>query len=80
MKVVSQDSTGGWARAGLIVRNDLSADGSPGYVNLAVTPSNGCVLSWDSGQDGTFDSIKTAGSFAAPVFLRLTRAGFRLHG
>lgn len=75
VKVVSQDSTGGWARAGLIVRNDLSADGSPGYVNLAVTPSNGCVLSWDSGQDGTFDSIKMGGSFTAPVFLRLTRAG-----
>ncbi|SOD83558.1 alpha-N-acetylglucosaminidase [Streptomyces sp. 1222.2] len=75
VKVVSQDSTGGWARAGLIVRNDLSTDGSPGYVNLAVTPSNGCVLSWDSGQDGTFDSIRLAGSFAAPVFLRLTRAG-----
>ncbi|MET7688967.1 alpha-N-acetylglucosaminidase TIM-barrel domain-containing protein [Streptomyces sp. NPDC005483] len=75
VKVVSQDSTGGWARAGLIVRNDLSADGSPGYVNLAVTPSNGCVLSWDSGDDGRFDSIKMAGSFTAPVFLRLTRAG-----
>ncbi|MEH0416266.1 alpha-N-acetylglucosaminidase [Streptomyces sp. B21-083] len=75
VRVASQDSTGGWARAGLIVRDDLSVDGSPGYVNLAVTPSNGCVLSWDSGQDGTFDSIKLAGSFAAPVFLRLTRAG-----
>ncbi|MDR3083902.1 MAG: alpha-N-acetylglucosaminidase C-terminal domain-containing protein, partial [Streptomyces sp.] len=47
VKVASQDSTGPWARAGLIVRNDLSADGSSGYVNLAVTPSNGCVLSWD---------------------------------
>ncbi|MET8416850.1 alpha-N-acetylglucosaminidase [Streptomyces sp. NPDC005134] len=80
VKVASQDSTGGWARAGLMVRNDLSADGSPGYVNLAVTPSNGCVLSWDSGQDGTFDSIKVAGSFAAPVFLRLTRAGSAYKG
>ena len=46
--------TGGWARAGLIVRNDLSADGggSAGYVNLAVTPSNGCALCWDADGDG----------------------------
>ncbi|MGP4005115.1 alpha-N-acetylglucosaminidase [Streptomyces sp. 4N124] len=73
--VTSQDPTGGWARAGLIVRNDLSTDGSAGYVNLAVTPSNGCVLSWDSGANGTFDSIRQAGPFTAPVHLRLTRSG-----
>lgn len=57
------------------MRNDLSTDGSAGYVNLAVTPSNGCVLSWDSGANGTFDSIRQAGPFTAPVHLRLTRTG-----
>ncbi|WP_328351179.1 hypothetical protein OG800_06750 [Streptomyces sp. NBC_00445] len=56
------------------MRNDLSTDGSAGYVNLGVTPSNGCVLSWDSGANGTFDSIRQAGPFTAPVHLRLTRA------
>ncbi|MGY0056115.1 hypothetical protein ACWY4P_06090 [Streptomyces sp. LZ34] len=75
VRVVSQDATGGWARAGLIVRNDLAANGSAGYVNLAVTPSNGCALSWDTGEDGTFDSVAVKGSFAAPVQLRLTRSG-----
>ncbi|WP_371673044.1 alpha-N-acetylglucosaminidase C-terminal domain-containing protein [Streptomyces sp. NBC_00289] len=75
VKVVSQDTTGGWARAGLIVRNDLSANGSAGYVNLAVTPSNGCALSWDANGDGTFDSIAMSGSLGAPAHLRLTRAG-----
>ena len=77
VQVTSQDSTGGWARAGLIVRNDLSADGggSAGYVNLAVTPSNGCALSWDSDGNGTFDSVEVTGSFSAPVHLRLTRSG-----
>ncbi|MFF7656151.1 alpha-N-acetylglucosaminidase TIM-barrel domain-containing protein [Streptomyces sp. NPDC007983] len=77
VRVTSQDSTGGWARAGLIVRNDLSADGdgSAGYVNLAVTPSNGCALSWDSDGNGTFDSVELAGSLTAPVHLRLTRSG-----
>ncbi|WP_329537026.1 alpha-N-acetylglucosaminidase C-terminal domain-containing protein (plasmid) [Streptomyces sp. NBC_01450] len=73
--VTSQDATGGWARAGLIVRNDLSDDGSAGYVNLAVTPSNGCALSWDADGDGRFDSIALSGAFTAPVRLRLTRSG-----
>ncbi|WP_343242869.1 NEW3 domain-containing protein [Streptomyces sp. SID12501] len=73
--VTSQDATGGWARAGLVARNDLGAQGSAGYVNLAVTPSNGCALSWDTDGDGRFDSIALAGSFTAPVRLRLTRAG-----
>lgn len=73
--VTSQEAGGGWARAGIIVRNDLSANGSAGYVNLAVTPSNGCALSWDSDGNGTFDSIALSGSFTAPVRLRLTRSG-----
>ncbi|GAA2494516.1 alpha-N-acetylglucosaminidase TIM-barrel domain-containing protein [Streptomyces longisporus] len=73
--VTAQDTTGGWARAGLVVRNDLAAQGSTGYVNLAVTPSNGCALSWDADGDGRFDSIELAGSFTAPVRLRLTRSG-----
>ncbi|MGP3983190.1 alpha-N-acetylglucosaminidase [Streptomyces sp. KR80] len=73
--VTAQDRTGPWARAGLIVRNDLTENGVGGYVNLAATPSHGCVLSWDSGGDGTIDSIRLAGSFTAPVHLRLSRAG-----
>lgn len=75
VRVASQDNTGGWARAGLIVRNELAVNGSTGYVNLAVTPGNGCVLSWDAGGDGRFDTIAMKGSFAAPVYLRLTRSG-----
>jgi len=75
VRVTSQDDTGGWARAGLIVRDDLTAQGSGGYVNLAVTPSNGCVLTWDADGNGTFDSIATAGAATAPVHLRLSRTG-----
>jgi alpha-N-acetylglucosaminidase len=75
VRVTAQDPTGGWARAGIVVRNDLTAQGSAGYVNLAVTPSNGCALSWDADGDGRFDSIELSGSFTAPVRLRLTRSG-----
>ncbi|MGW1562478.1 alpha-N-acetylglucosaminidase [Streptomyces sp. NPDC002144] len=75
VRVTAQDPTGGWARAGIVARNDLAAQGSAGYVNLAVTPSNGCALSWDTDGDGRFDSIELSGSFTAPVRLRLTRSG-----
>ncbi|MET7476992.1 alpha-N-acetylglucosaminidase [Streptomyces sp. NPDC005648] len=73
--VTAQDTTGGWARAGLVVRDDLAVQGSAGYVNLAITPSNGCALSWDADGDGRFDSIELSASFTTPVRLRLTRSG-----
>ncbi|OLZ65361.1 alpha-N-acetylglucosaminidase [Streptomyces sp. IMTB 2501] len=75
VRVTSQDATGPWARAGLMIGNDLTAVGCGGYVNLAVTPSNGCVLSWDADGNGGFDSIATDASATAPVHLRLRRAG-----
>ncbi|WP_328886516.1 alpha-N-acetylglucosaminidase [Streptomyces sp. NBC_00316] len=81
VRITSQDPTGGWARTGLIVRDDLTGSGSAGYVNLAVTPSNGCVLTWDSDGNGSLDSIATAGgSVTAPVHLRLTREGIAYKG
>ncbi|MGW0683800.1 alpha-N-acetylglucosaminidase [Streptomyces sp. NPDC002754] len=81
VRVTAQDRTGGWARAGLIVRNDLTTKGSSGYVNLAITPSNGCALSWDTDGNGHLDSVATAGnSVTAPVHLRLTRQGTAYKG
>ncbi len=81
VRVTAQDRTGGWARAGLIVRNDLTTKGSSGYVDLAITPSNGCALSWDADGDGRLDSVTTAGgSVTAPVRLRLTRQGATYKG
>ncbi|MGP3776527.1 alpha-N-acetylglucosaminidase [Streptomyces sp. SDT5-1] len=76
VRVTSQDRTGGWARAGLIVRNDLTQQGGSGFVDLALTPSNGIALSWDSDGNGRLDTVKTAGTaVSAPVHLRLTRQG-----
>ncbi|MEV3860158.1 alpha-N-acetylglucosaminidase TIM-barrel domain-containing protein [Streptomyces sp. NPDC050095] len=75
VRVDVQDATGGWARAGLVVRNDQSSAASAGAVNLAVTPANGVVLSWDANGDGRFDTYASAGSVTAPVRLRLRREG-----
>ncbi|HEY3631454.1 MAG TPA: alpha-N-acetylglucosaminidase C-terminal domain-containing protein, partial [Jatrophihabitantaceae bacterium] len=74
-RVVAQDRTGPWARAGIVVRNDLTANGSAGFLNLSITPDNGCVLSWDADGNGQLDNIKQATGFAAPAYLRLTKNG-----
>lgn len=74
LRVDSQAVTGAWARAGIIVRNSLATPGSPGFLNLAVTPSNGVVLSYDTNGDGTLDTYQRITGVKAPVLLRLTRA------
>lgn len=75
VRVDAQENTGAWARAGVIVRDRLATPGSPGIVNLAVTPSNGVVLSYDTTGDGTLDTYRRVTGVTAPVLLRLARAG-----
>jgi alpha-N-acetylglucosaminidase len=75
LRVTDQAATGPWARAGIIVRDTLAAAGSPGFVNLAVTPANGVVLSYDTTGDGTLDTYRRLTGITAPVLLRLTRTG-----
>lgn len=77
--MTSQDATGPWARAGLVVRNRLTAPSSPGapdalgFLNLSVTPANGVVLSYDANGDGALDTYRRITGVTAPVLLRLTR-------
>lgn len=73
VRVVSQDDSGPWARAGIIARNDLSDARAPGFLNLAVTPGNGVVLSYDTNGDGTLDTYQRLTGVRAPVLLRLSR-------
>ncbi|GAA3173446.1 MULTISPECIES: alpha-N-acetylglucosaminidase [Streptomyces] len=77
VEVVRQDATAPWARAGLIVRNGLSAApgsaGARGFLNLSVTPANGVVLSYDATGDGTLDTYARLTGVTAPVTLRLAR-------
>ncbi|MER6975301.1 alpha-N-acetylglucosaminidase TIM-barrel domain-containing protein [Nocardioides sp. NPDC000445] len=77
LAVDQQDSEGSrpWARSGILVSSDLSRAQSPGTVNLAVTPANGCVLSWSPGTTGSLSQFVQNRTFAAPVWLRLTRTG-----
>jgi hypothetical protein len=80
VRVTSQEATGDWARAGIIVRNDLPGAASPGFVNLAVTPGNGVALSYDSTGDGTLDTYRRVTGVKTPVLLRLSRKGGTVKG
>ncbi|MFD7298092.1 alpha-N-acetylglucosaminidase [Streptomyces sp. NPDC059897] len=75
VRVDAQAATGPWARAGIMVSNSIGGSGSLGFANLAVTPANGVVLSYDSTGDGTLDTYKRITGIKAPVLLRLSRAG-----
>ncbi|MEU5418507.1 alpha-N-acetylglucosaminidase TIM-barrel domain-containing protein [Streptomyces sp. NPDC020667] len=72
VRVDSQTDTGSWARAGIIVRDDLTAR-SPGAVNLALTPGQGVVLSYDASGSGAFDTYRRITGVRGPVWLRLGR-------
>ncbi|MEU2431765.1 alpha-N-acetylglucosaminidase [Streptomyces sp. NPDC007861] len=80
VRVDAQTATGPWARAGIVVRNSLAAPHAPGFLNLAVTPSNGVVLSYDTDGDGTLDGSRRAAGVRAPVLLRLSRSGASFTG
>lgn len=73
LRVDSQENTGSWARAGIVVRNSLAAPGDRGFLNLAVTPGQGVVMSYDTNGDGTLDTYRRITGVKAPVLLRLTR-------
>lgn len=74
-RVVAQDRTGPWARAGLVVRDSMTDQASRGYLNLALTPDHGCVLSWDANGDGRLETFREDRSFYGPTHLRLRRTG-----
>lgn len=65
--------TGPWTRAGIVVRNDLTQADGPGFADLAVTPDNGVVLSYDADGDGLLDTYRRVTGVRAPVLLRLSR-------
>ena len=77
VEVNAQQNTAPWAKAGIIVRNDVTgANTSPGYVLLAETPGNGYILDWDANGDGQLDT-QSGGTQTAtyPSWLKLVRSG-----
>nr|WP_293996130.1 right-handed parallel beta-helix repeat-containing protein [Streptomyces sp.] len=81
VKVDQLDDANSWAKAGIMVRNDMTAAGSSaGYAVMAVTPGNGVVLEYDSNGDGYLDTEAKTTDVKAPVWVRLTRTGSQVSG
>lgn len=77
-RVISQDPTNANARAGLMMRDDITGAGrSTGYVVLAVKPQQGFLLLWDADGNGFVESVARAQTATTPypVWLRLQRSG-----
>jgi hypothetical protein len=80
-RVTHVDNTNSWAKAGVVVRNDLTGAGaSAGYAVMVVTPGNGVAFQWDSDGNGYLDSSSGAGGIQAPAWVRLVRAGAEASG
>nr|WP_281353486.1 NEW3 domain-containing protein [Phytoactinopolyspora mesophila] len=80
-RVTHMDNTHPWAKAGVVIRNDVTADGSsPGYAVMVVTPGNGVSFQWDSDGNGYLDSFGGAGGVQAPAWVRLVRSGSQVSG
>jgi hypothetical protein len=86
VELTGQANTDEWAKAGIMVRNDIAQSGSsPGFVILAATPGHGYVLQWDSDGDGQLDansapSGEGTGTTSYPSWLKLTRTGTTFTG
>ncbi|WP_152189228.1 ThuA domain-containing protein [Georgenia satyanarayanai] len=76
VKVVSQGNSHNSAKAGLIVRNDITAPGqSAGYAALGIRPSGGFEWLRSANGNGQLNASTGAGSTAYPAWMRIVRDG-----
>jgi regulation of enolase protein 1 (concanavalin A-like superfamily) len=73
----NSDPSSGWAKAGLMFRNDSTA-GSVN-VNIVATAGQGVAFQWRSTADGSY-SANNDGGITAPVWLKLVRTGANFTG
>lgn len=78
-KVTAQQNMTGYAKAGILVRNDMTGSGtSPEGVILFESPSGGIQLEWASGGGDFINSVTPANGTipeSLPVYLELVRDG-----
>jgi len=75
VKVLSQENTNAWAKAGLMVREQLTTGSKDAY--MVTTPGNGARWQYrDTTNAAALNpSTNLGGSSTAPVWLRITRTG-----
>jgi len=78
-EVTGQQDMSGFAKAGIMVRNDITGSGStPEGVILFESPSGGIQLEWDDNGGSYIDNVTPPNgtiSDTVPVWLRLVRDG-----
>ena len=76
VKIDAQENTNGSAKAGIIVRNDVTLPGtSPGYAMVGIRPNNGVEFLADPDGNGQLDTSVAGGTTSYPVWVKLKRAG-----
>ena len=81
-RVDQLDATDPWAKAGVVLRNDLTGSGSStGYAIMVATPGHGVSFQYDAAGTGYLDTFTAAATgTTAPVWVRLTRTGNNVAG
>lgn len=77
VKITYQENTNEWAKAGIIVRNDMDLNGADhngdGYCVISVTPGNGYAFQYDNNDNGFLDHNSNTGSSSYSVWLKLEK-------
>lgn len=71
-RIVSQENTNPWAKAGLMIRDSLNANSTHGFI--AVTPANGLALQ-SRLTTGAGSNNSSGGGFILPLWLKIERSG-----
>ncbi len=71
-RVDSVANTDGWAKAGVMIREDFQTGSANALV--AVTPANGISFQWRPTRDAASSNVAVAG-LAAPYWVKVTRTG-----
>jgi aryl-phospho-beta-D-glucosidase BglC (GH1 family) len=72
-KVNTQDNTGGYAKAGVMIRDGLAANAA--YVSVFLTPSNGLLFESRSAAGASSQDTSGVAGVAAPYWVKLVRSG-----
>jgi regulation of enolase protein 1 (concanavalin A-like superfamily) len=73
-RVTSMTNTNAWAKAGVMIREGLAANAR--HFGVFLTPTSGVVGRWRTTVGGSTTAV--TGSGAAPVWLKIVRAGSKL--
>jgi len=77
-RVASQENTGGWAKAGVMVRAS-TADGDQ-FALMMISPGNGTDLQYRTTSGGSAAHTGNKTGLVAPYYLKLVRSGNTLTG